>query len=136
MLPILIVTWLRQLQQFFIKQEKRTWSKLGNYILHERLNTGESKNPIRIVYMKSSEGQIYKVKNYFNIKPDETYRMKKQVVCTSLEEWAMSILKPPVQKHWTKPYHQTLKLKRDGADTEGSYKAYVFKLDSKNYAVD
>jgi hypothetical protein len=38
------------------------------------------------------------VKNYFNIKPDETYNRGKKEICTSLEEWAMSILKPPIQK--------------------------------------
>ncbi len=77
MLLILVITWLRQLQQFFVEEGKRTWSKLGNYIAADRLTPGESKNPLGIMYMKSTAGQIYKVKNYFNIKPDETYNKKK-----------------------------------------------------------
>ncbi len=98
MLPIVVLSWLRQLQQYFLEEDKHTWSKLGNYNTHVMLSKGESRNPLRIVYLKSSKEQIYKVKNYSNIKPDETYKRNKQVVCTSLEEWAMRILQPPVQK--------------------------------------
>jgi hypothetical protein len=97
MLPVLVITWLRQLQRFFREEENHTWSKHGNYIAHDRLTPGESKNPLGIVYLKSTAGHMYKVKNYFNIKPDETYNRENKV-CTSLEEWAMDILKPPIQK--------------------------------------
>jgi hypothetical protein len=67
MLWILVITWLRQLQQFFREEENRTWGKLGKYIAHDRLTPGESKNPLGIVYLKRTAGQIYKVKNYFDI---------------------------------------------------------------------
>jgi hypothetical protein len=56
------------------------------------------KRPLGIVYVKSSQGQLYKVKKYADIKPlEEAYKKKQQKVCMSLEEWAMSILKLPVQ---------------------------------------
>jgi hypothetical protein len=59
---------------------------------------GEILNPLGIVNLKSSQGQLYNVKKYADIKPlEEAYKKKQQKVCTSLEEWAMSILKLLVQ---------------------------------------
>ncbi len=77
MLPIVVITWLRQLQQYFLEEDKRTWSKLGNYNTHVTLNKGESRNPLGIVYVKSSDEQMYEVKNYSDIKLDETYKRNK-----------------------------------------------------------
>jgi hypothetical protein len=101
MLPIVVLTWLRQLQQFFFEQHKstlRTWSTLGNYTSHQKVTEGELQNPLGIVYLKSSQGQLYKVKKYVDIKPlEKAYKKEQRVVCTSMEEWAMSILELPVQ---------------------------------------
>jgi hypothetical protein len=99
MIPFLVLTWLRQLQQFFIKEQKRTWSNLGNYTPHLRLSHGEGSDPLAVVYLsKADTGQPVKVKNFNDIKPNESYSKKKEkkIVFTSLEEWAMLILKPPV----------------------------------------
>jgi hypothetical protein len=51
MIPFLILTWLRQLQQFFDKCQKRTWSNYGNYNPHLKLNQGEGSDPLAVVYL-------------------------------------------------------------------------------------
>jgi hypothetical protein len=48
--------------------------------------------------LKNKSGQIYRVKEYTDIKPDETYKKKRKTICTSLEEWAMCLLKPDLPK--------------------------------------
>jgi hypothetical protein len=61
MIPFLVLTWLRQLQQFFNKEQKRTWSVLGNYT--PRLSHGEGSDPLAVVYLsKADTGQPVKVK--------------------------------------------------------------------------
>jgi hypothetical protein len=55
MLPVLIVTWLRPLQQFFIDKEHATWSALGNYM---GSTSPDGKNPFANVVLKNSKGQI------------------------------------------------------------------------------
>ncbi len=46
-------------------------------------------------------GQSNKVKHFTDIQPNETYNKKKDkkksIVFTSLKDWAMLLLKPPVQ---------------------------------------
>jgi hypothetical protein len=54
-----------------------------------------------VVYLKKPETeQTVKAKDFTDIKPNESYNKKNKnnIVFTSLEEWAMLILKPPVQK--------------------------------------
>jgi hypothetical protein len=98
MIPFLILTWLRQLQTFFDKRQKRTWS---NYDPHLKLNQGDRSDPLAVVYLSMpGTGQSYKVKHLTDIQPNETYDKKdknKSIVFTLLEEWAMLLLTPPVE---------------------------------------
>jgi hypothetical protein len=48
--------------------------------------------------LKNKSGQTYRAKEYADIKPDKTYKKKIKAVCTSLEEWAMCLLKPKLPK--------------------------------------
>jgi hypothetical protein len=53
-----------------------------------------------VLYLsKADTGQTVKVTNFMDIKPNESYskKNKKTIVFTSLEEWAILILKPPVR---------------------------------------
>jgi hypothetical protein len=76
-----LLTWLRQLQQFFNKEQKRTWSDLGNYTPHLRLSHGEGSDPLAVVYLsKADTGQPVKVKNFNGIKPNESYSKKKEKI--------------------------------------------------------
>jgi hypothetical protein len=51
MIPLLVLTWLRQLQQFFKRKQNklRSWSSLGNYAPHLKLQHGGKNNPLAIV---------------------------------------------------------------------------------------
>jgi hypothetical protein len=100
MIPLLVLTWLRQLQQFFKRKQNklRSWSSLGSYAPHLKLQHGEKSDPLAIVYMqKPGSIEQVKVQQFTDIKPDESYikETSKRVVFPSLEEWAMLILKPP-----------------------------------------
>jgi hypothetical protein len=142
MLPIVVLTWLRQLQQFFFEQDPkktmRTWSKLGNYTSKTNVTEGELQNPLGIVYLKSSDGTKNKVNKYADIKPlEEVYKKKKGVVvvCTSLEEWAMGILNPPVQKQLDQAILANQETKsRWNNNQKKLQKKYIFQFNDKNYA--
>ena len=102
MIPLLVLTWLRQLQQFFKRRHNKlkSWSSLGNYAPHLKLQHGEKNDPLAIVYMqKPGSIEQVKVQQFTDIKPDESYIKdnSKRVIFPSLEEWAMLILKPPHQ---------------------------------------
>jgi hypothetical protein len=107
MIPFLLLTWLRHLQQYFYnkKNRTRTWTKFGNYQPHVSLSKNESKNPLAIVYLaKPSTNQSVKVKDYNDIKPDEPQKVNKDMsnlLFASFEEWAMLLLTPPIQKRLT-----------------------------------
>jgi len=107
MIPFLLLTWLRHLQQYFNnnKNQSCTWTKVGNYQPHVSLSKGESKNPLSIVYLpKPSTNQPVKVKDYNDIKPDEPQKFNKDmsnVLFASFEEWAMLLLTPTIQKRFT-----------------------------------
>jgi len=139
MIPFLVLTWLRQLQQFFKKSTNklRSWSTLGNYAPHLKLQQGEGNDPLAIVYLqKPNSDEQVKVQEFTDIKPDESYikTNKKNVKFTSLEEWAMLILKPPLQTRLeqakdadaeTKERWDRCKIKiQDG---------YQFRINTKNY---
>jgi VCBS repeat-containing protein len=58
------------------------------------------------------------------------------VVCTSLNEWAMSILKLPIQKQLDQAISSNTETKERWSRYQMKLQGmYVFKLDSKNYAV-
>ena len=62
------------------------------------MKQNEPKNLFGNVALKNKSGQTYRVKEYADIKPDKTYKKKRKAVCTSLEEWAMCLLKPNLPK--------------------------------------
>ena len=104
MIPLVMLTWLRQLQQFFKKKNNRhSWSVLGNYTPIEKYTGGEGRDPLSLVYLsKPDAGISVKVTKYTNITPDESYNVNwKGIAIKSLEEWAMFILQPPVEKKLT-----------------------------------
>jgi hypothetical protein len=50
MIPFLLMTLLRQLQQYFkTKSYRHTWSKLGNYTPIDRYTGGEGNDPLSLV---------------------------------------------------------------------------------------
>ncbi len=104
MIPLIMLTWLRQLQQFFKKKNNRhSWSVLGNYTPIEKYSGGEGRDPLSLVYLsKPDAGISVKVTKYTDITTGESYNMNgKDIAIKSLEEWAMFILQPPVEKKLT-----------------------------------
>ena len=101
-LCLVILTWMRQLQEFFLDVEKLpsngNWNKWGKY-------TGVTSNP----YTKNAPllninfstiekpGFIEQITSVHQFKPNEEV----PGVCTSLEEWAFRILKPKHQVQFT-----------------------------------
>jgi hypothetical protein len=138
MIPFLVLAWLRQLQQFFNKEQTRTWNDLGNYTPHLRLSHGEGSDPLAVVYLsKADTGQPVKVKNFNDIKPNESYSKKKEktIVFTSLEEWAMLILKPPVRNQLDQAIEADPETQERWNRCKQKLKnGYKFTFNKKNYA--
>jgi hypothetical protein len=38
MIPIVILTWLKQLEEYFFQYEKETWAVLGDYLGKEKMS--------------------------------------------------------------------------------------------------
>ncbi len=132
-----MLTWLRQLQQFFKKKNNRhSWSMLGNYTPIEKYMGGEGRDPLSLVYLsKPDAGISVKVTKYTDITPDESYNVNGKDIATKLlDEWAMFILQPPVEKKLTNA------IKAD-SKTETRYnrikklinQKYRFRLTQKDY---
>ncbi len=94
-LSLVVLTWLRQLQQFFLNDEhghkNGDWNDLGKY-------TGVTTNPMKditplanINFSAAAKPKVLtQITNLDQFKPNEDITG----VCTSLEEWALRILKP------------------------------------------
>jgi hypothetical protein len=127
MIPIVILMWLRQLEEYFFQYEKETWAVLGDYPGNEE---NEQKNTFRNVILKNKSGQTYRVKEYADIKPSKTYKKKRKAVCTSLEEWAMCLLQLNLPKKLQEAINSDDKSKQrwdnfqQRMDTEYSFNLY------------
>ena len=93
-LSLIVLTWLRQLQQFFLNEDKNDkngdWNIFGNY-------TGTTSNHLRdtpLANIKlssaSSPNVLTQITKITQFKPFEEIKG----VCTGLEEWALRILQP------------------------------------------
>jgi hypothetical protein len=91
---LVVLTWLRPLQQFFLDQDFTNnwdWNKHGKYFGTITNKLGESTILANIHFCKYSEQQVLiAISTVEAFKPSEG----KEGVCTSLEEWALRILKP------------------------------------------
>ncbi len=94
-LGLVVLTWLRQLQQFFLNDKhghkNGDWNSSGKY-------TGVTTNPMKdttqLAHINFSAAAKPKVLTQ-NTNVDQ-FKPKEDItgVCTSLEEWALCILKP------------------------------------------
>ena len=103
-IPIIILTWLRQLQQGFSEQTTTTcWSILGDYTPIVNITKGDSNDQLGLVYLSKphTPETLEKVKSYTDIKPDKTFEATEtNYTIKSLEMWAMMLLQPPLQKSY------------------------------------
>jgi hypothetical protein len=94
-LSLVVLTWLHQLQQFFLNDEHThnngNWSELGKY-------TGCTTNPFKDTtpLANINFATVEKPKVLIQITSVNDLKPKEDItgVCTSLEEWAFCILKP------------------------------------------
>jgi hypothetical protein len=92
---LVILTWMRQLQQFFLDKEKKDkygdWNNVKKYTGTTSYNLKHTTPLANINFSSVSTPnvltQITKIKQF---KPFEGIKG----VCTSLEEWALCILQP------------------------------------------
>jgi hypothetical protein len=100
-LSLVILTWLRQLQQFFLDKNIRmgTGTFLENIAVQPKTfwrilhHFQTSTSPFSKYSTQNNLSQITQVKHF---KPFE----EKKVVCTSLKEWALCILQPNKSFNW------------------------------------
>jgi len=95
-LYLVVLTWSRQLQQFFFEIDdtdvKRDWNKYGRYYGTKKLNQGD----FGLGYMHMSTADSTEktlILNMSFFRPDEN----RTDVITSLEEWAARLLQPVVE---------------------------------------
>ena len=95
-LSLIILTWVRQLQQYFlcpanINSPTRDWNEYGKYCAVAS-NAFAKTTPLANMYFSKAEKSEDKtlITSANQIKPTEG----KSGVCTSLEEWAFCILRP------------------------------------------
>jgi hypothetical protein len=105
-LSLVVLTWLRQLQQFFLNDEYKDkngdWNIFGKYTGTTTNNMKETTPLTNINFSSVSSPntltQITKIKQF---KPKEDIKE----VCTSLEEWALHILHAPENIQLKKLYN-------------------------------
>ena len=146
MIPFLLLSWVRHLQQYYYhkKNMKKTWSKHGNYTPHLKIRSGESKNPLGLVFLSKKNGHTddhYRVKNYNDIKPNEQQTMTvtddhDKVLFASFEEWAMLILKPPLQTRLTEAIAANDDTRRRWNASEAKLKSkYTFLFTDEDFTI-
>jgi hypothetical protein len=126
-IPIIILTWLRQLQQGFSEQTTCR-SFLGDYTPIEKIPKGDSNDQLGLVYLSKlhTPETLQKVTSYTDIKPDETYEATEtNYTIKSIEMWAMMLLQPPLQKK----LHDTAKEDKE----TGMRQKTCAKLNQSNY---
>jgi hypothetical protein len=92
-LPLVMLTWLRQLQEYFFEisdsKESGDWNDHGKYFA-VRASHVTKEFPLDSVHMmKANSTTLVKVDSFAYIKPDNRHNKK---VIKSLEEWASKIL--------------------------------------------
>jgi hypothetical protein len=99
-LSLIVLTWLRQLQQFFLNEDKNDkngdWNIFGKY-------SGTSSNHLRDTPLANinfssdlSPNILTQITKITQFKPSEEITG----VCTSLEEWALPILQPEKEQEF------------------------------------
>ena len=93
LLPLIILTWLRQLQEYFFEindsKEAADWNKYGKYCA-VRASQVDKDFPLDSMHMmKANSSGNVKVESFEYIKPDQA---NNKLVIKSLEEWASNIL--------------------------------------------
>jgi hypothetical protein len=91
-IPLVILTWNRMLQEYFMKDPEHTFFGLGDY----REQKKREKAPYDNIFMSSNDGVEVKVNSFTCFKPNENLASS-PVVCPSLLQWAGYLLSPAME---------------------------------------
>jgi hypothetical protein len=86
-IPFLILTWMRQLQEYFFEDEIRQWNSLGKYAPTTKPTKKEKQNPLTAINFAKNKGtditKIKKIKQFTDIRPQEPVN-NKNIWCSLL----------------------------------------------------
>ena len=91
-IPLVILTWNRMLQEYFMKDPEHTFFGLGDY----REQKKREKAPYDNIFMSSNDGVEVKVNSFTCFQPNENLA-RSPVVCPSLLQWAGYLLSPAIE---------------------------------------
>ena len=141
-IPFLILTWMRQLQESFFEDETVRWNALGRYAPTTKLMSDEKKNPLTAIYFTTDSGSDIKnikgvrITKFRDILPQEPKGNRKQILCRSLEEWAMLLFAPAVPEKLQNAMSEDYETKQrfEQMKTKTVDHKYVWTITNKDYS--
>ena len=92
-IPIVILTWNRMLQEYFLKNSEYTLFGLGDYSEQKKKNTTALYDNL---FLSGNDSEEYKVDSFACFQLQETL-VKSPDVCPSLLQWAEYFLTPAIE---------------------------------------
>jgi hypothetical protein len=92
-IPLVILTWNRMLQEYFMREPEHTFFGLGDYREQKKR---EKDAPYDNIFMSSNDGEEFKVNSFTCFQPNENLKSS-PVVCPSLLQWAEYLLTPAME---------------------------------------
>jgi hypothetical protein len=92
-IPLVILTWNRMLQEYFMKDPEHTFFGLGDYREQKKK---EKDAPYDNLFMSANDDVEFKVNSFTCFQPNENL-MSSPVVCPSLLQWAGYLLTPAME---------------------------------------
>jgi len=94
-IPLVILTWNRMLQEYFMKDPEHTFFGLGDYLEQKKK---EKDAPYDNIFMSPNDGVEVKVNSFTCFQPNENLNSS-PVVCPSLLQWAEYLLTPAMETY-------------------------------------
>jgi hypothetical protein len=92
-IPLVILTWNRMLQEYFMKDPEHTFFGLGDYCVQKKR---EKDTPYDNIFMSPNDGVEVKVNSFTCFQPNKNLDSS-PVVCPSLLQWAEYLLTPAME---------------------------------------
>ena len=92
-IPLVILTWNRMLQEYFMKDPEHTFFGLGDYREQKKK---EKDAPYDNLFMSANDDMEFKVNSFTCFQPNKNL-MSSPVVCPSLLRWAEYLLSPAME---------------------------------------
>ena len=133
---------MRQLQESFFEDETVRWNALGGYAPTTKPTSDEKKNPLTAIYFTTDSGSDIKnikgvrITKLRDILPQEPKGNRKQILCRSLEEWAMLLFAPAVPEKLQNAMSEDYETKQrfEQMKTKTVDHKYVWTITNKDYS--